>query len=1288
MKNILRRLIKFLAYVAACIVILLAIAVGLIRLFLPRVPEYQDEIKEWASAAIGMQVEFSDIDPRWGLRGPELLFYDAELIRLGSGDRIVAAEEVRIGVGLMRLIFEQSLVVDRLVIRDTSVEIRQLEDGSFWFQGISTEELMDSFSSESETPVSREVIGEDIELRFMQPGDQNPHFFDVPRVSVSIDENRIAADADIRLPEELGRQLSVSATQVLEAPVDERSWDIFVDADDISLPGWSELSRGSRQFVSGTGDMELALAITDQRVTTATAELDFVNIALEEDVFFDVGGRIEVDVSENDWLLAANEFSVSLQDHEWPETTLRIEAGVDRDGSVVMLDTTASYLVLDDLRLLAPWLNDEQRSALRDFGLSGVIRNLIATVSEIDSDAPRFNISAELDRVGIAESPQRPGIRGFSGLIRANRSGGRLEISSNDLDIRASEYLPEVIEIDEANGTVIWRNSNNRTTILSDSIAITSEVFDSQSNVQLLIHKDGSSPEIDLASTWSISDIAAAKRYIPQKGLKPKLYDWFQMALVDGSISRGTTTLNGPLDKFPFDGGEGRFLMEASVRNMTFKYHQLWPATEQSDMEVILDNARLYTTENRSSSAGIPIVNAKVDIPDLRDPVLNIQSFSTATLDAIREFSKQSPISKVFGGQLDRVAISGDASFTLDLIVPLKRERIQEYEFVSRIRSNNGTLAIEGFDPPITDLIGEVTIERDHISSEGLAGRFLGEQVSIALQRSDDPRFSIVATTDGTVTADGIINELGMPLEGLISGTTSYQTQILFPNSKVDSPPPLTIRIDSDLDGMAFLLPEPVGKIADSALQVSGDIRFLPDGAGIESAGFAENRIAWELVFNKPDAGEPNDGEPDQQGFDFDRGVVALGGHVMEPADTRGLHIRGSTDVVRLQDWLSISRSGEKKVGAAAHIRSIDLLVKDLYIVGQHLKAHRVKVDRSAQDWLVQLDGEDVVGSVFVPYDFGGDRAMVLDMARLRLPGDEAATESESDLDPRKLPPMQLNAAEFAFGDRYLGAVEATLEKTENGLEATIISTRDATFGIVGTGRWLADDDDPLGSHSFITATLTSTDVEQTMARLNYTPGIVSDNMSMIFDLNWSGSPRADFFDVLDGEVQVRFGDGQLEEVEPGAGRMFGLMSIVALPRRLSLDFRDVFSKGFGFDEIAGTFRIDDGVTYTCDLSLEGPAADIGIVGSADIGSRTYDQTAIVAPNVGNTLPIVGAVVAGPQVAAALLIFSQIFKKPLQEVGQVYYAIGGSWDEPSVDSTDSAAFVASGEMAGCLGVGE
>ena len=97
MNRYLQMLIQFVAYTAAGIVILLAIAVGLFRLFLPRLPEYQDELKSWASNAIGMQVEFTGMDARWGLSGPELRFYGAELIRPQSETRALAAAEVGVG---------------------------------------------------------------------------------------------------------------------------------------------------------------------------------------------------------------------------------------------------------------------------------------------------------------------------------------------------------------------------------------------------------------------------------------------------------------------------------------------------------------------------------------------------------------------------------------------------------------------------------------------------------------------------------------------------------------------------------------------------------------------------------------------------------------------------------------------------------------------------------------------------------------------------------------------------------------------------------------------------------------------------------------------------------------------------------------------------------------------------------------------------------------------------------------------------------------------------------------
>lgn len=1270
MTRFLRRVLKFFAYSAAGVIILLAIAVGLFRLFLPRLPEYQESIKGWASTAIGMQVEFSGMDARWGLRGPELAFYDTELIRTDTQTRVVAAEEVRIGIALARLLLEGESVVDRIVIRDTSIEVRQLADGGWWLQGASTDDWLLLGKQGRRAPSDVEVIGEDIEIIFLQPGDERPRFFDVQRLNVKVDGKRLALDATLRLPDDLGQQMSVSATQLYTLPEQERRWNLIVAADNIDLAGWSGLQgNDAARLLTGSGNVDLSLAIAEGRITSASADLEFVEVALDDAGRFDIVGRFELNAAADGWLVAAEKFRLTTPGHQWPESSMRAEVGTDENGKVELVDVRASYLNLEDITLFSRLLDPAQQQQLAELEPSGIVRNLVATVSNIDSAEPRFDIAAELERSGFAAGGTRPGLRGFSGVLRANRLGGRLEIRSTEMRAELPQYLAEPIDIDAAEGTVIWRRSDKNITVLSDSIRIRNEVLDSQSNVQLIIGPDGAPPEVDLASTWSISDVSAVTRYLPQKIIKPKLYSWFQSALLSGSVSQGTTTLVGPLDKFPFDGGEGRFRVEASVRDLTFKYHPEWPATEESDMEVVLDNMRLYSDNNRSVSAGNQTVDAKIEIADLRDPVLTIDAVSTGSLETIRSFSRQSPIAAILGGQLDRIAVSGDASFKLDLTVPLKNPGA--FEFTTRVRSNNGTLAIDGFAPRVTDLIGDVTISRDDITSGTLGARFLGEQVAVRIATSDDPRFSVEARTTGSVSAAAIITELGLPLDGLISGSTNYAARLLFPRGAQESP--LTIQIDSDLEGLGVSLPEPVEKPPAARLGFKGDIRFMPGGRVIESAGAADNGIAWQVAFNRND-----------DAWDFDRGVVTMGGAEPAPAPTRGLHLRGDTTTVRLDDWLNLSRSGDKQVGAADRIRSIDLRVADLYAVGQHLKGHRVRVDRSARDWSVQVEGENVVGSIFVPYDFGSDRAMVLDMERLYLPGDDAADNAPASLDPRKLPPITLTSADFALGDRYLGSIDVRLQRIEGGLEANTILTKDDSFQIVASGSWVADESDPLGSRTSLAATLSSDDVMKTMSRLDFAPGIASDAMTARVNLSWSGGPRADFLDVLDGEVDVRFGSGQLEEVEPGAGRVFGLMSIVALPRRLSFDFSDVFNRGFGFDEITGTFRIVDGESYTCDLSLKGPAADIGIVGRASLASRDYDQTAVVSANVGNTLPIVGAVVAGPQVAAALLVFSQIFKKPLQEVGQVYYGIQGSWDAPLVEGTDAADFAKHGVDAGCV----
>jgi uncharacterized protein YhdP len=272
MKSFLQRLLKYLAYLAAGVVILLAVAVGLFRLLLPRLPEYQDEIKAWASTAIGMQVNFSGMDARWGLSGPQLEFYDAELTRGAPLSRVIAAEQVSIGVALTRLVADKALVVNRVVIRNTDLEVRQLPNGEWWIQGIALKDLPIEQPGAGGDMGDIEVIAEEVALALILPGDEESKAFEISRLSVRSEQQRLTLDAMIALPDSLGRQLRIGATQLLDGSGNGGGWDVNVDARELNLEEVAALDR-SRDWPlsSGSGDIDASLAWIGGHIQSAAA---------------------------------------------------------------------------------------------------------------------------------------------------------------------------------------------------------------------------------------------------------------------------------------------------------------------------------------------------------------------------------------------------------------------------------------------------------------------------------------------------------------------------------------------------------------------------------------------------------------------------------------------------------------------------------------------------------------------------------------------------------------------------------------------------------------------------------------------------------------------------------------------------------------------------------------------------------------------------------------------------------------------------------------------------------
>jgi uncharacterized protein YhdP len=204
-----------------------------------------------------------------------------------------------------------------------------------------------------------------------------------------------------------------------------------------------------------------------------------------------------------------------------------------------------------------------------------------------------------------------------------------------------------------------------------------------------------------------------------------------------------------------------------------------------------------------------------------------------------------------------------------------------------------------------------------------------------------------------------------------------------------------------------------------------------------------------------------------------------------------------------------------------------------------------------------------------------------------------------------------------------------------------------------------------------IDARIDALNIQAALADLGLDPVVSGESAGISASVYWDSAPSGDWLDHLNGRVGLHVETGTLREVDPGAGRVVGLMSIAALPRRLLLDFRDVFQEGFAFDEITGDFLIIDGNAYTDNLKFGGPAAEIGVVGRTGLRDRDYQQQIAVNMEPGKVLPTVGGLLGGPGVGAALLIFTRLFKEPLKGIGGAYYCLTGSWEEPAVARIDN-----------------
>jgi uncharacterized protein YhdP len=193
-------------------------------------------------------------------------------------------------------------------------------------------------------------------------------------------------------------------------------------------------------------------------------------------------------------------------------------------------------------------------------------------------------------------------------------------------------------------------------------------------------------------------------------------------------------------------------------------------------------------------------------------------------------------------------------------------------------------------------------------------------------------------------------------------------------------------------------------------------------------------------------------------------------------------------------------------------------------------------------------------------------------------------------------------------------------------------------------------------------------DVGKYLERIGYPGSMQRGSAKLLGKLSWAGNPQTIDYASLSGDLSLIAEKGQFLKIEPGIGKLLGILSLQALPRRITLDFRDIFSDGFAFDTITSTAAVAKGVLRTQDFLMRGPSAQVAMSGNIDLAQETQALRVRVVPSVGDTLSVAGLLMlANPITGVASFLAQRLLKDPLGQAFAFEYAVSGTWADPKVE---------------------
>jgi uncharacterized protein (TIGR02099 family) len=759
----------------------------------------------------------------------------------------------------------------------------------------------------------------------------------------------------------------------------------------------------------------------------------------------------------------------------------------------------------------------------------------------------------------------------------------------------------------------------------------------------------GTRGSLDLTARVSRANAASAYKYLPLV-VKDHTYQWLHQALLAGQGSDARIRVKGNLAKFPFrDSRDGVFEVNAKVTNGVLQYLHDWPRIEGITADLHFIGARMEISSDVAhvGAANLHQVSAVIADLDSPDELLEVKGQANGALAELVNFANASPVAARLDNLTAGLRTSGDSVLRLDLKIPLRRSHHTTLAGDLRFIDNSLTPA-HGM-PVLEHVSGVLGFTDTGLSAQRIALQVLGGAASVSASTLPDASVSIQA--QGQMSAAGVQAAFGTAMGKHLRGNAGWQAAIKLRHTQLDA------TFNSDLRGMAVDLPPPFAKTAVQSVPfyVSKTLRSSDESLIAVHYG----QLASALFLQQ-----------DKQGVShIERGTLRFGGEASLP-DEPGIWVSGTLGLSDLNHWRSeFANAGDGASGTGLPaIAGINLHFNTLDIFGRRFQDINLQARNHDGTWRAAVTGQGVEGDMgWRPASPGAGEAHDLlsaDFKTLIIPPPVAgAIAANQGSDGTGLPALKLNVANLQMDKRKLGqlTVEATPLSSGLRFESIRLQHPDSTFTMQGSWQPARNPQTQANMH------LEINDIGKFLGRFDH-PGLVKRGQAVLDgDGDWNGTPVDITMPSLAGLFTLKATRGQFVKVDPGLGKLLGIVSLQALPRRVGLDFRDVFSDGFAFDEISGTMKLSRGVVYSNDFQMQGPAASVRMSGVVNINAETQQLRVVVQPKLSESVALASTLVGGPVVGLGVLAVQKLLKDPLGQAASFDYQIDGSWADPVVN---------------------